>query len=121
MLYLSGLVFSALIVAGNSLYKLAVEKAQFEPTVSYLFSKKMLNFLMSWQFIGGISLFILASILSFWMLTKFQFTTIQAVTVPVVMALSYMVGAWFFKDSITALNVVGFFVIAFGVILASLK
>lgn len=121
MLYIAGIIFSFLIVAGNSLYKLAVERAAFEPTIGYILSKKMLGFLFSWQFVAGVSVFLVASILSFWMLSKFQFSTIQAVTVPVVLAFSYMVGAWFFKDTISVLNIVGFFVIAAGVVLASIK
>jgi drug/metabolite transporter (DMT)-like permease len=121
MLYIFGLLFSALIVTGNTLYKYAVDTAHFEPTPSYIFSSRMVHFLLSWQFLAGLAFFIAASLVSFWMLTKFQFSSIQVVTVPVVMALSYLAGAWLFKDSISIVNIAGFFVIMVGVILASLK
>lgn len=121
MLYIFGVIFSALLVLGQTLYKYAVERAAFEPTPDYLFSKKMVDFLLSWQFLAGLGTFIIASLISFWMLTKFQFTSIQAVTVPVVMALSYVVGAWLFKDEISGLNILGLGVLAVGVVLASIR
>lgn len=121
MLYLFGLIFSTLLVIGQTLYKYAVERAAFEATTDYIFSKKMVEFLLSWQFLAGLGTFILASLISFWMLTRFQFTSIQAVTVPVVMALSYIVGAWLFKDEISGINLVGLGVLAIGVVLASIR
>jgi multidrug transporter EmrE-like cation transporter len=121
MLYIFGFIFSALLVVGQTFYKYASERAAFEPTAAFIFSRKMLDFLLSWQFLAGLSAFIIASLISFWMLTRFQFSSIQAVTVPVVMALSYIVGAWLFKDTITPLNMLGLVVLLVGVILASIK
>lgn len=121
MLYIFGIIFATLLVAGQTCYKYAVDKAAFEPTLSFLLSKKMISFLISWQFLLGLSLFIVASLISFWMLTRFQFSSIQAVTVPIVMALSYIAGVWLFKDHITGINIVGLFVLMAGVVLASIK
>lgn len=121
MLYFFGFLFSLLLVVGNTFYKYAVDAAKFEPTPAFLFSRHMVQFLLSWQFLSGLAFFGVASLISFWMLTKFQYSSIQVVTVPVVMALSYIAGAWLFKDSITAINILGFFVIVVGVVLASVK
>jgi drug/metabolite transporter (DMT)-like permease len=121
MLYLAGTLFSLLVVIGNTLFKYAVDRAEFSPNLSYMLSAKMIQFLLSWQFILGTLVFGCVSILSFWMLTRFQFSSIQAVTVPVIMALSFAVGTWFFNDTITPINIVGFFVIIAGVILATIK
>lgn len=121
MLYIFGIIFASLLVVGQTLYKYAVDRAAFEPTLGYLFSKQMLNFLLSWQFLAGLGAFMIASLISFWMLTRFQFSSIQAVTVPIVMALSYVVGAWLFKDTITGLNIFGLVVLIAGVVLASIK
>lgn len=121
MLYIFGIFYAALIVAGQTFYKYAVVKAAFEPSVSYLLSKKMLNFVFSWQFVTGVGLFVIASFLGFWMLTRFQFSTIQAVTVPIVMALSYVIGSWLFRDHITGINIIGLVILVIGVILASMK
>ena len=121
MLYIFGFIFASLLVIGQTYYKYAVERAAFEPTVAFIFSKKMLDFLLSWQFLTGLTMFILASLISFWMLTKYQFTSIQAVTVPVVMGLSYVVGAWLFKDTLSGINYLGLAILVVGVVLASIK
>jgi len=121
MLYIFGFLFAALLVVGQTLYKYAVDRAAFEPTTAFIFSKRMADFLLSWQFLSGLAAFIIASLISFWMLTRFQFSAIQAVTVPVVMGLSYIAGAWLFKDTITGLNMLGLAILIVGVILASIK
>ncbi|HEX9679419.1 MAG TPA: hypothetical protein VGA08_02250 [Candidatus Saccharimonadales bacterium] len=121
MLYFFGLLFSLLIVAGNTMYKYAVDRAGFEPTPGFIFSRRMLDLLLSWQFLSGLGTFVVASLISFWMLTRFQFSAIQAVTVPVVMAVSYIVGASLFKDSISWINLAGLVVLVAGVVLASYK
>lgn len=120
MIYLFGIIFSALIVAGNSMYKLGVDAAGFELSSSFLLSKKMLSFLISWQLVSGLILFTAATGISFWMLTKFEFSAIQAVTVPVVMGLSFIVGGYIFhEESLSLINYVGLAVIIAGVMLAA--
>ena len=120
MIYFYGALFSVLIVIGNSLYKLAVDNAGFELSAGFLLSKKMLSFLASWQLLGGLGFFIAATGLSFWMLTKFEFSAIQAVTVPVVMGLSFAAGAFIFnEENLSFINYVGLAVIIAGVILAA--
>lgn len=120
MIYIFGILFSVLIVVGNSLYKLAVEAANFEPTPDFFFSRKMISFVTSWQLLGGLAFFLVATGISFWMLTKFDFSAIQAVTVPVVMGLSFAAGAFVFnEDSLSLINYVGLIIIIVGVILAA--
>jgi multidrug transporter EmrE-like cation transporter len=121
MLYLFGILFAVLLVAGQTLYAYAVNNAGFELTVEFLFSKQMINFLLSWQFILGVILYLAATGINFWMLTKFEFSSIQAVAVPIVLALSFVAGAWFFKDEINLVNILGFFVLVAGIILATLR
>jgi len=81
----------------------------------------MFDFLTSWQFLLGLGFFISASLLGFWLLSRFSFSALQAVTVPIVLGLSYVAGAWLFKDTLTGLNLVGLLVLIVGVVLASLK
>lgn len=120
MIYVFGVIFSMLLVIGNSLYKLAVDAAGFELSSDFLLSKKFLAFLLSWQLIGGVIAFVAATGVSFWMLTKFEFSAIQAVSVPVVMGLSFMVGAFVFhEENLSLLNYAGLAVIVIGVIMAA--
>ena len=120
MIYLFGAIFALLLTAGNTMYKYAVDAANFEISPEFIFSKKMVSFLLSWQLLSGLALFIVATMLSFWMLTKYEFSAIQAVTVPVVMGLSFMVGAWILnEESLSAINYFGLGVLVLGVILAA--
>ncbi|MDX1766355.1 MAG: hypothetical protein R3313_05400 [Candidatus Saccharimonadales bacterium] len=120
MIYIWGAIFALLLTAGNTMYKYAVDAANFEISPSFIFSKKMLSFIFSWQLLSGLALFVAATMLSFWMLTKYEFSAIQAVTVPVVMALSFMVGAWILnEDSLSAINILGLLVLVVGVVLAA--
>ena len=120
MIYLFGVIFSTLLVLGNSLYKLAVDAAGFEISSDFLLSKKMVAFLFSWQLVGGVTAFVAATGVSFWMLTKYEFSAIQAVSVPVVMGLSFVVGSFVFhEENLSLLNYAGLAVIVVGVILAA--
>ncbi|MDX1765364.1 MAG: hypothetical protein R3313_00260 [Candidatus Saccharimonadales bacterium] len=120
MIYIFGAIFALLLTAGNTMYKYAVDAANFELTPEFIFSKKMISFIFSWQLISGLSLFVIATMLSFWMLTKYEFSAIQAVTVPVVMGLSFMVGAWILnEEGLSALNYVGLAILVVGVVLAA--
>lgn len=120
MIYLLGILFSAIIVAGNTFYKFAVDEAKFELNASFLFSKKMIELLTSWQFLAGLGAFLVATVISFYMLTKFEFSAIQAVTVPVVMALSFVVGhAILHEENLSVINYLGLAIIVVGVVLAA--
>jgi drug/metabolite transporter (DMT)-like permease len=120
MIYIFGILFSLFIVAGNTLYKYAVDAAGFEISSDFLLSKKFLSFIFSWQLLGGLSLFIIGSGISFWMLTKFEFSAIQAVSVPVVMGLSFLVGQFLLhEENLSLLNYLGLLIIVVGVVLAA--
>ena len=121
MLYLSGLGFALFIVAGQALYNAAVNKLGFELTLDYLLSRKLFELLLSWQFLLGMALFLAATGINLWMYTKYEFSAVQAVVVPLVLMFSFMAGAWIFKDHISAVNVVGFFVLIAGVVLATIR
>lgn len=121
MLYISGLGFALFIVAGQALYNAAVNKIGFELSLEFLLSKRLFELLLSWQFLLGMALFLTATGINLWMYTKYEFSSVQAVVVPLVLAFSFIAGAWFFKDEISALNTLGFFVLIAGVILATIK
>lgn len=121
MLYLTGIAFALLIVSGQTLYKIAVDKAGFELTLDFLLSRRLIEMLISWQFLLGLVLFLAATGINFWMYTKYDFSAIQAIAVPVVLAFSFMAGAWLFKDHISALNIAGFLVLVVGVVMATAR
>jgi len=121
MLYITGIIFSLQIVVAQSLYNQAVKNANFELTTEFLLSSKLLGLLSSWQFLSGLSLFFLATGVNFWMFSKFEFSAIQAATVPFVLGFSLLIGWQFFNEHLSVLNVVGLGVMIAGVILATMR
>ena len=119
MLYLAGFVFALLRVVGQTLYKLAVEASGFALNSDFLFSSKVFGFIFSWQLIAGVAAYAFATAINFWMFTKYEFSSIQAVGVPLVLVMSFIAGWWLFKDELSMTNVVGLFILIFGVILAT--
>lgn len=121
MLYISGLGFALFIVAGQALYNAAVHKVGFELNLDFLLSKRLLDLLLSWQFLLGMALFLTATGINLWMYTRYEFSSVQAVVVPLVLMFSFVAGYWFFKDEISVVNMIGFFVLIAGVILATIR
>lgn len=119
MFYLSGLIFALLLVGGQTFYKLAVDNVGFELSLSFIFSRRMLDFLFSWQFLVGVVLYLLATALNFWMLSKFKFSSFQGLAIPLGLVFSFIAGAWFFKDQISVVNIIGLGIIISGVVLAT--
>jgi multidrug transporter EmrE-like cation transporter len=119
MFYLLGFLFAILLVGGQSLYKVALDNAGFELSLGFLLSKRMLEFLLSWEFLVGVMLYLLATGINFYMLTRFKFSSIQGLAIPIGLVFSFLAGAWFFKDGISPVNILGLIIIIFGVFIAT--
>jgi len=119
MFYVYSVLFSFFVVAGQALYNKAVNDENFELTTSFFFSKRFLGLITNPMLIGGFVLFLGATAVSFWMYTKFDFSSIQAATVPVILIFSYLVNYWFFDGKIGIYNIVGFLIIVVGVLVAT--
>lgn len=119
MFYLYSVLFSFFVVSGQALYNKAVNDENFELSASFFFSKKMVGLITNPMLIGGFALFLGATAVSFWMYTKYDFSSIQAATVPVILIFSYLVNYFFFDGKITLMNVLGFAIIAIGVFVAT--
>lgn len=119
MFYLYSVLFSFFVVSGQALYNKAVNDENFELSASFFFSKKLVGLITNPMLIGGFVLFLGATAVSFWMYTKYDFSSIQAATVPVILIFSYLVNYFFFDGKITLMNVLGFAIIAIGVFVAT--
>ncbi len=117
--YVYSVLFSFFVVSGQALYNRAVNDENFELTTRFLFSKKMLGLITNPMLISGFALFLGATAVSFWMYTKYDFSNIQAATVPIILVLSYLVNYWFFDGSLGLANIIGFAIIVFGVFVAT--
>ena len=119
MFYVYSVLFSFFVVAGQAMYNKAVNEENFELTTGFFFSKKMVGLLTNPMLLTGFALFLGATAVSFWMYTKYDFSNIQAATVPVILIMSYLVNYWFFDGSLGIANIVGFAIIVFGVFIAT--
>lgn len=119
MFYVYSVIFSFLVVAGQAMYNKAVNEENFELTTGFFFSKKMVGLVTNPLLIGGFILFLGATAVSFWMYTKYDFSNIQAATVPVILILTYVINYFFFDGSLGLANIVGFAIIVFGVLIAT--
>ncbi len=119
MFYVYSVLFSFFVVTGQAMYNRAVNDENFELTTSFFFSKKMVGLITNPMLITGFVLFLGATAVSFWMYTKYDFSNIQAATVPVILIFSYLVNYWFFDGSIGLAKMVGFAIIVFGVFAAT--
>lgn len=119
MFYVYSVLFSFFVVAGQAMYNKAVNDENFELTTGFFFSKKMVGLITNPMLLGGFALFLGATAVSFWMYTKYDFSNIQAATVPVILIMSYLVNYWFFDGSLGMASIVGFAIIVFGVFVAT--
>lgn len=119
MFYLYSVLFALFVVAGQAMYNRAVNDENFELTTNFLLSRKMLDLITNPILISGFILFLGATAVSFWMYTKYDFSNIQAATVPVILILSYTVNYLFFDGTIGLANIIGFAVIVAGVFIAT--
>ncbi len=119
MFYLYSLLFSFFVVAGQALYNRAVNDERFELSSRYIFSRKLLNLLTNPLLILGFVLFLGVTALSFWMYTKYDFSNIQAATVPLILIFTYLINYLFFGGNIGLFNIVGFVIIVIGVLVAT--
>ncbi|MCE7936286.1 hypothetical protein DYH10_00625 [Candidatus Saccharibacteria bacterium CPR2] len=121
MIYIYGLIFALQLVLGQAFWKVAVEKNHFSLTSDFIFSKKILLFLTSPSLILGIVFYLSATILNMWMLSKYQLSSIQLITIPLTLILMLTVGWKIFGDSISTVNLLGIVILIVGVSLATLK
>ncbi len=119
MFYALSVLFSFFVVAGQAMYVKAVNDENFELTTSFLFSKKMIGLITNPMLLGGFALFLGATAVSFFMYTKYDFSNIQAATVPVILILTYIINYWFFDGAIGFANIIGFLIIIVGVFIAT--
>jgi hypothetical protein len=119
MFYLYSIIFSFFVVAAQAMYNRAANNANFELSPSFIFSKKLLALITDPLLLGGLALFLGATAISFWMYTKYDFSNIQAATVPVILIITYVINRFFFDGSIGLANLIGFAVIVLGVFIAT--
>lgn len=113
MIYILGVIVASLLVLGQSFWKSgSSEIAQAS------FSENPINFIASYlnvKILGGLLIYGATTILYIWLLSKYRYSTLQAIIIPTSLILTFFVANSFFKEDITAANFFGLGLIIIGV------
>lgn len=113
MIYLLGILVAGLLVVGQSLWKAGsseIAKASFvDDPIGFIGAYFNIKVLLG-LFIYGIT-----TVLYIWLISKYKYSTLQAVIIPVSLILTFFVASSFFKEQITFVNILGLGLIVIGV------
>lgn len=118
--YLYCIAFAALLVTAQATWKsgVGVHKELFEDRLSF---SGVLSFVFSPHVIAGGFLYIVATGLYFYMLSKYEFSFIQALAIPLSLIFSLAVATVFFNETISLISMVGVLFIIIGILIFSLN
>lgn len=114
---LSGIV-ALMLVAGQLLWKLGIERTEGGLSSSLLMSREVFSFIFSPFILGGFAVYILATVLYMYLLGRYDYSVIQSLVIPLSLIFAYIVAGLFFKERILTINIIGVAIIVVGVILA---
>jgi uncharacterized membrane protein len=99
------------------LWKLGIVKMQVEPTFSFSFIARYVG---SWQFIAGSGLYVIATALWIYILSRYEFNLVYPMN-SIGYIFAVLLSLWVFQESIPWNRFVGIGIIIVGVIVLSLK
>lgn len=113
MIYLLGVLIAGLLVLGQSLWK-----AGSSDISKISFVESPINFLSAYiniKVLLGLLVYGVTTVLYIWLLSKHKYSTLQAVIIPASLILTFFVASSYFKEEITATNILGLGLIVIGV------
>lgn len=119
MSYVLSAVVAMLLVAGQSLWKLGVERLPTSFGVGMFMSKDVFSFILSPFIIAGFVVYAVATLMYMFLLDKYDYSLIQSLVIPFSLMVAYLVASVFFKEKIALINIAGLGLITIGVILAT--
>jgi|GEM_PF-2765523 len=114
MQYILSITTAILIVSAQSSWKHMMSSLGKISSLSDLFTKKY-QIIFSPYFYLGIILYILATLLYFTLLSRFQFSVVQAIVVAGSLVISFIVASVLFKEHIMPFQYLGILLILIGV------
>ncbi len=119
MIYIFGLLVAFQVVLGQILWKVGVAKIGGELNASFVFSSEIFKLILSPYFIAGVVSYGMATIMFMLLLSKFNYTNLQAVVVSSSLTLTFIAATVFFDEKISVMNLLGFVFLLCGVILVT--
>ncbi len=117
MLYILGLVTALQIVIAQSLWKVGLSKTSFEPTVDYVFSGQIIKVFLSPMVLGGVLLYVSATVSFFALLSKFEYSHAQTTVVISSLIFTFLSAIVIFGEKFSFVNVLGILFLLIGVVL----
>jgi len=119
MIYIYGILVAVQIVIGQVLWKVGVEKTHFVLTKDYILSTEMFKFIFSPYIIFGFLFYSVATLLYMSLLSKFQYTNLQAVVVSSSLIATFIFANLLFNENTNMINLLGLAFMVGGVLLVT--
>ncbi len=120
MKYPLSLLFAVLLVAAQSSWKVAVDSSK-SPFHTDLTLHSVARFVFSPLVLLGMFIYALALLLYMYLLSKYQFSFIQSMAIPLSLIFSILVAVAFFNEHLILVNYAGLVLIVFGIVLITLR
>lgn len=120
MQYILSLLFASLLVAAQSSWKVAVNSDgnPFNRTLSLI---SVIKFMFTPLVLMGIALYLMATLLYFYLLSKYRFSMVQSIAIPMSLIFSLMVATAFFGEQLSLINFIGLILVVAGIVLLTLR
>lgn len=117
MIYIYGLIVAVEIVFGQVLWKIGVERTHFVLSKQYLFSSDMIKFIFNPFVVFGLVSYGFATLLYMSLLSKYEYTSLQSVVVPLSLIGTFIIASLLFGEKVSFINFIGFILLIGGVLL----
>jgi drug/metabolite transporter (DMT)-like permease len=121
MRFVATIILAMLLVAAQTCWKLAVDGHTGLFAAHGLSVSKVLGFVFAPFTLLGAALYVVATGLYMFLLSRYQFSFVQAMSIPLSLLFSVGVAAAFFHDHLSLVNVLGAAVIVAGIVLFTLR
>lgn len=120
MQYLLSVIFAGLLVTAQTSWKLGVDNVG-SPFKSDLTILSAIRFLFSPLVLAGMVLYIVATLLYMYLLSRYEFSLVQSLAIPLSLIFSIVVAVSFFDEHLTLVNYAGLLIVVVGLVLVSLR
>jgi drug/metabolite transporter (DMT)-like permease len=120
MQYVLSFIFASLLVAAQSSWKVAVG-AETSPFKHGFTLVSTLHFVFSPLVILGAVIYAVATALYMYLLSKYQFSHVQSLSIPLSLIVSIVAATVFFDDKLSIVNYFGLALVVTGIVLITTK
>ena len=117
MLYVLGILTALQIVLAQSLWKIGLEKLDFQPQLSFILSTQIFKVLLSTYIIAGVLLYVSATLSFFVLLSRYEYSNAQTIVVTSSLMITFTSAILLFNEKFSVVNGLGILLVLCGVVL----